>query len=261
MEEDKKLFTQKGISIATFLGGPLAAGYLVRQNFRALGKVTEALISIILGILLTAATFIPLFMLPEDIVDKIPNQLIPAIYTLMIYGIVELVQGKDLKRYKEEERQFESNWKATGIGLLWMLVLVGVFAVYIFTSPEMSAEVDSEIHRKMEQIAINEDKALKIYRMDPNTVSREDLIRVVEDEGIFYWNTNLQLLEEIQHYELEESYVRYVRKLMEYTRIRLATYVLIKKSIDEGTNKYNTEIESKNTEIERLLQEIDQMSL
>jgi len=105
MEEDKKLFTQKGISIATFLGGPLAAGYLVRQNFRALGKETEALISIILGILLTAATFIPLFMLPEDIVDKIPNQLIPAIYTLMIYGVVELVQGKDLKRYKEEERQ------------------------------------------------------------------------------------------------------------------------------------------------------------
>ncbi len=260
MEEDKKLFTQKGISIATFLGGPLAAGYLVRQNFRALGKETEALISIILGILLTAATFIPLFMLPEDIVDKIPNQLIPAIYTADDLGF-RGYEDTRIQGYKEEERQFESNWKATGIGLLWMLVLVGVFAVYIFTSPEMSAEVDSEIHRKMEQIAINEDKALKIYRMDPNTVSREDLIRVVEDEGIFYWNTNLQLLEEIQHYELEESYVRYVRKLMEYTRIRLATYVLIKKSIDEGTNKYNTEIESKNTEIERLLQEIDQMSL
>ena len=259
--EDKKLFTQKGISIATFLGGPLAAGYLIRQNFRALGKEPEALVSIILGILLTAATFIPLFLLPEEVIDKIPNQLIPAIYTLIIYGIVEVIQGKDLKRHQEEQRQFESNWKATGIGLVWMLVLVGVLAVYVFTSPEMSGELDAEIHQKMEQIAVNEDKALKIYRMDPNTTSREDLIKVVEDEGIFYWNTNLQLLQEVQQYELEESYARYIGKLIEYTQVRQATYVLIKKSIDEETNKYNTEIERKNKAVEVLLQEIDQMSL
>ena len=257
--EDKKLFTQKGISIATFFGGPLAAGYLIRENFRSLGKEREALIAIILGILLTAVIFVPLYMLPEEIIDKIPNQLIPAIYTLMIYGIVELVQGKDLKKHQEQERQFESNWKVTGIGLLWMLVLVGVLVVYIFASP--AAELDAKIQQKMEQIGVNEDKALKIYRMDPNTTSRDELIRVVEDEGIYYWNTNLQLLEEIQQYELEESYASYIVKLIEYTKTRQATYVLIKKSIKEETSRYNAEIEDKNKAVEVLLQEIGQMSL
>lgn len=38
---NKKLYSQKGISIATFFGGPLAAGYLIRQNFIALGKEPE----------------------------------------------------------------------------------------------------------------------------------------------------------------------------------------------------------------------------
>jgi hypothetical protein len=263
MEEstEKKLYSQKGISIATFFGGPLAAGYLIRQNFKALGKEREGLVSVILGILFTVLVIAPLFMLPEEIIDKIPNQLIPAIYTLIIYGIVEAVQGKDLKIHKAEQRPFESNWKATGIGALWMLVLVGVLAIYIFTSPEMTSEIDEEMTQKMEQIAVNEKKALKIYRMDLNTSTKEELLNAVKDEGIFYWNQNLQLLQEIQQYELEESYAKYVDKLFIYTRTRQETYILIMKSISEDTDKYNSEIEQKNRSIEVLMKEIQQMTL
>lgn len=260
-ESKKKLYSQKGISIATFFGGPLAAGYLIRKNFKALDKEREGLISIILGIIFTAAVFVPLFMLPEEIIDKIPNQLIPGIYTLIIYGIVEAVQGKDLKIHKEEQRQFESNWKATGIGFLSMLVLGSVIVAYIFTSPDITSELDEEITQKMEQISINEDKALRIYRMDPNTSTKEELLKAVKDEGIFYWNQNLQLLEEIQKVELEESYAKYVNKLFIYNRTRQETYILILKSISEETDKYNTEIEQKNRSIEVLLKEIEQMTL
>ncbi len=263
MEEPttKKLYSQKGISIATFFGGPLAAGYLIRQNFKALGKEREGLFSIILGILFTAAVFVPLFMLPEEIIDKIPNQLIPGIYTLIIYGIVEIIQGKDLKIHKDEKRKFESNWKATGIGFLWMLVLGAVLVAYFFTSPDIPSELDEEITKKMEQISINEEKALKIYRMDPNTSTKEDILNAVKDEGIFYWNQNLQLLREIQQIELEESYSKYVNKLLVYTQTRQETYILIMKSISEETDKYNSEIEQKNRLIEVLLKEIEQMTL
>lgn len=257
----KKLYSQKGISIATFFGGPLAAGYLIRQNFIALGKEREGLIAMVLGILFTAAIFIPVFMLPEEIIDKIPNQLIPAIYTLIIYGIVEAIHGKELKKFKEEQRSFESNWKATGIGFLWMLVLAGVLVTYIFTSPELSSEIDQEIAQKMEQIAANEEKALKMYRMDPNTASKAELLKAVMDEGVFYWNLNLQLLQEIQQYELEEPYATYVNKLFIYTRVRQETYLLIMKSIEEDTDMYNPEIERKNRSVEVLLQEIEQMAL
>lgn len=257
---NRKLYSQKGISIATLFGGPLAAGYLIRQNFISLGKEREGLVSVILGILFTVAVFVPLFMLPEEIVDKIPNQLIPAIYTLIIYVIVEAIQGKELHKHKEESMEFESNWKATGIGFLWMLVLIGIIVLYIFTSSNtIIAEQDRSITQKMEQFAKNEEKALKIYEMNLNTSSKEELLKVVNDEGIYYWNQNLQILKEIQQYDLEESYSSYINKLFIYTRTRKEAYNLIFKSIEEDTDKYNTQIEQKNILIERLLTEIEKM--
>jgi len=32
MEEPKKLFSQRAIAIATYFGGPAAAGYLIKKN-------------------------------------------------------------------------------------------------------------------------------------------------------------------------------------------------------------------------------------
>ena len=261
MEESKsiKLYTQQGISIATFFGGPLAAGYLIRQNFIALDKEREGLFAMILGILFTGAIFVPLFVLPEETIDKIPNQLIPAIYTAIIYGIVQAIQGKDLKKHKEEKRAFQSNWKATGIGFLWMLVLGGILAAYIFTSPDINSEVDMEITQKMELISSNEDKALKIYSMDPNSVSKEAMLNAVRNEGIKYWNNNIRLLDEIKQYDLESGYLAYIDKLQEYMIVRKETYQLIEKSILEDSDKYNEAIQEKNMKVESLLNEIGQM--
>jgi hypothetical protein len=39
--EKIKLYSSKAISGATFLGGPLAAGYLIGENFKAINKPTE----------------------------------------------------------------------------------------------------------------------------------------------------------------------------------------------------------------------------
>ena len=38
IRESKELYTQRAIGIATFFGGPLAAGILVRRNFINLGN-------------------------------------------------------------------------------------------------------------------------------------------------------------------------------------------------------------------------------
>ena len=262
MEEtnSKKLYSQKGIAIATFFGGPLAAGYLVRQNFINLGRDREGLVAIILGIVFTTIMFSLLFALPENIVDKIPNQLFPLIYTLIIYAIVESVQGKNLKAFKESGGEFQSNWKATGIGLLWMVVIIALVMLYIFVAPGGSDQLDKEITQKLEQVFENEEKALKFYSLGPET-SNEDLIKAVKEEGVFYWNLNLQLLEEIQKYELEESFGDYISKLFIYTRLRQETYMLILKALHEETDNYDLEIEQKNRSVEAILDELNQMTI
>ncbi len=262
MEENKlqTIYSQKGISIATFFGGPIAAGYLVRHNFLVLGKDREGLLAMIIGIILTVALIIPFFFLPAEVVDKIPAQLIPLIDSIIIYALVEAVQGKELKKYQEAGLPFRSSWRASGIGFLWGLVLVGVFTIYFFIPTELTSQADAEINQKLEQILENEEKALMFYQLDPDATPRDELLRVVKDEGIRYWNQNLQLIQEIQEYELSESFDVYIKKVFIYTRQRQEIYILMMKSIGEDTDEYDEEIEQRHKSVLVLLEEIKDLA-
>lgn len=104
--KDIELYSSKAISGATFLGGPLAAGYLIGENFKALDQPTEGSYSLIIGIVSTIILFGGIFMLPESIMVIIPQQIIPLIYTGLIWGIVEWKQGDVLKAHKENNNSF-----------------------------------------------------------------------------------------------------------------------------------------------------------
>jgi uncharacterized membrane protein AbrB (regulator of aidB expression) len=89
MDESKKFYSQKAISIATFFGGPLAAGYLIKKNYQAMNQPDLANKATIIGIISTIILFAGIFSIPEHIIDKIPNALFPLIYTLIISLILE----------------------------------------------------------------------------------------------------------------------------------------------------------------------------
>ncbi len=80
----QKIFTNKAISIATFFGGPLAAGFLISENYKVFGNDNAARNSIFIGIISTIILFAVIFIIPENVIDKIPQPLIPAIYTAII---------------------------------------------------------------------------------------------------------------------------------------------------------------------------------
>jgi len=48
--QDIKLYSQKSIGIATFIGGPIAAGYLVMKNFIELDKPDDGKKAFIIGV-------------------------------------------------------------------------------------------------------------------------------------------------------------------------------------------------------------------
>jgi hypothetical protein len=138
MEDTKKLYSQKAIGIATFFGGPLAAGYLVKKNYQSLGLESHGKKAFIIGIVSTLLLFAGVFSIPEHILDKIPNALIPAIYTGIIYLIVERLQGQDLKEPLENGRAFQSAWKAVGVGAISMLILLIFIATTAFIAADLS---------------------------------------------------------------------------------------------------------------------------
>ncbi|MEL7004222.1 MAG: hypothetical protein AAFN93_15995, partial [Bacteroidota bacterium] len=132
-ERSAKLYSQRSIWVATYLGGPLAAGILIRRNFVNLGKEQKGKIALFIGVIATLLLFVGIFSIPEHIIDKVPNFLIPAIYTMIVHLIVQQTQGQDLKQHELNKGEFYSGWKAAGIGIFGLvIILASVFGYSLF---------------------------------------------------------------------------------------------------------------------------------
>ncbi|MFT7158343.1 MAG: hypothetical protein ACI8Q1_003374 [Parvicella sp.] len=82
--KDLRFYSQTAIGMATFIGGPIAAGYLIRENYLSLDQPDKGKKSLIIGIISTVLLFTGIFIIPESIMDKVPNQILPAVYTGII---------------------------------------------------------------------------------------------------------------------------------------------------------------------------------
>jgi len=145
----QKIFTNKAISVATLFGGPLAAGFLISKNFKVFGNNNAARNSIFIGILSTILMFAGIFMIPENIIDKIPQALIPAIYTLIIAGLVEKLQGQKIKEFLANNGQKASNWQAAGYGFFGLVIIAGFLLIVIFAMPTKGYEKSINIAKNV----------------------------------------------------------------------------------------------------------------
>jgi|SRR6516165_5607473 hypothetical protein len=133
-----KLYSAKAITLATFLGAPIAGCILLAHNFRKLGDTRAATAAVIWGIVITAVIMIVCFFLPE----KFPNSVIPAVYTVSMYQFVKHRQAEALSEHVKHGGSLASAWAAAGIGLVWLCLLLllcfGVFFVIDMIQPNRS---------------------------------------------------------------------------------------------------------------------------
>ncbi len=97
-----RLHTPKNIVAATFLGGPLAGGYLISRNFRALGNDDAGEHSLLIAIIAAVVIFGNLpFLLPEQF------QLlsIHVVSAAIVFYIVRSYQGQQIKEHLEKGDQ------------------------------------------------------------------------------------------------------------------------------------------------------------
>lgn len=259
MEETKRFYSQRAITIATYFGGPLAAGYLVKKNYDTLEQPDNARKSLIIGIVSTILIFAGIFSIPEDIIDKIPNALIPLIYTGIIYLIVERVQGESLKNHKESGGEFYSGWKAAGVGAIAMLILAAGIALTAFISGDLSntqpdfdaATYDKEVAKFVE----NENKSIAVFNVI-ETQTPDYLIKEFS-EGIVLWKENKDIVERLNSIEnLPIKLKDQNTLLLKYCDLRIQHNEIILKGISEDTDKYESEIEKIGFEINKILEEL-----
>lgn len=137
MEEDLlpaqihfKLYKDRAVYIGTFVGGPLAAGYFIAQNFKQLGQgdkvIKTWIISIIVGIVVVGSPF----MFP--IIEKVPKYLIPLIYTGIASLVVQNFQGPQIKMHIKMGGELYSNWRAVLVGIICLIITSAIVLSIIF---------------------------------------------------------------------------------------------------------------------------------
>jgi hypothetical protein len=250
-----KLYNLKSVTVATFLGGPLAAGILFRHNLAILDRKRAALNALFTGIFATIALFALIFILPENITDAIPNFLLPAIYTPVILWIASNMMKKDLTEHEASLGSFYPWWRAIIIGLISLAVIfAGVFGyAYIDENPRGFDE--AAYMEKVSFFTSNEQEALQpLLLID---IAGKDVLIKEFSEGIGLWEENRMVVEQMSEMKNLPGRFRDLNKqLMDYVDLRIAHYGLIIKALEEDTDKYNEELESMNLKIEKLIKKM-----
>lgn len=250
-----KFYSQRAIGIATFFGGPLAACYLVRENYLVLNKPDEAKKALLYGLLATVAVLGFILLTPEDVMEKIPNQIFPLIYTAVIYYVVESTQGETLKLHEKFGNEFISGWKAALVGFIAMLIFLSVIFGYAFL---FDKDENLELYdAKMEVFSKNETESLEFYKY----ISIEDkgkLINRLDNEVIPKWNQNIEIVKQVMTIkEMPTEVVEQNKILLEYSELRLEAFKILKKAISEETNIYDKELDVIHSKMDQKLKKLN----
>ena len=128
--EGARLYSVSGMVLATFMGTPLASGWLMARNYRALGDNANAGQCLIYATVATVAILALTFLLPESI----PAFAFSLPQLLVVGYIAKRLQGDRIEAYRTQDRLY-SNWRAFGIGIL---SLIGLLLVVIPTAIAMA---------------------------------------------------------------------------------------------------------------------------
>ena len=255
MEEIKKLYTQRVISIATFFGGPIAAVIMIRANYKNLGKQLEGRYTLIIGIISTAIFLGLAILMPETkLVDSL-WKIVPILYVGAIYLIVDKFQGQELKTHKESNGKFHSNWRAAGIGLISLLV---VFIVAFLAGDLMKSEPDYDAASYDSGLSVfveNEENSLEVFNLI-ETSSRRALVEKFTEGGIL-WQENKQIIHDLNKIEnLPSELILRNEKLLKYCELRIEYFEYFAKANTEGTDNYDLLIDDVGEKIDNLIEEI-----
>lgn len=257
MEESKKIYSQRAISISTYIGGPLAAGVLIKENYKSLGKPKQGGYAFWLGVVSTIILFCGIFSVPENIMAKIPNMLIPLVYMAIIYLIVAKIQGKELTSHKESNGEFHTGWKAAGVGAICLLIIFASVAIVAFISGDLSnlnSKFDAVSYDKgITKFTENETASLKVLT---STEPLDSAFVIGElKKGIVCWNQNKQIITSLSRLEnLPEEFVAQNEKLSRYCDLRIEQFELLLKAQVEMTDRYTAQIDNIGMKIEKILE-------
>ncbi len=110
--------------------------------------------------------------------------------------------------------------------------------------------------QKMKSFARYERRALRIYRMPPNS-KKETLLSVISDSGLYYWGESLKLLQEAQRLKIPAQFKERNDTLIEYCQLRIGSYNYLYMTIQQDTDIYKDSLRYFDSRIESMIKNLN----
>lgn len=148
-ETTKRIYPDKELMLASFLGGPLAIGYLIAENFKVFGEPDKVRITWIATVLSSVVIFGSLFLIPA--VQRMPNFVIPLIYSTIGYILVNRFQGERIEAHIDAGGEVYS-WKRTiAVGLIsFVISMVPIIGAVKLLNTLVNTHVKSKTYGSMD---------------------------------------------------------------------------------------------------------------
>jgi len=136
----RKYFTEKQIYSATFFGGPIPPGILIYKNLRRINNDRKASLVLMFTFIFTLLFFFFLFQTVDTFIDKIPDFVFTAFYTIVVYLLYHNFFREEIKEKISEPDNKESNWHVAGWTLLGFIANLIIIIGIAFLEPAFPGE-------------------------------------------------------------------------------------------------------------------------
>jgi peptidoglycan/LPS O-acetylase OafA/YrhL len=129
-EPQPRIYKSNAIRIGTFIGGPLVAGYLIAENYKAFDDYKKAKTTWIVAILSTVLLLGATFLIPDSV--PMPKMVIPIAYSWLVFYLVKNLQGADIDEHIKTGGPVFSWWRIIGVGMLGTVITLAlIFAIVL----------------------------------------------------------------------------------------------------------------------------------
>lgn len=248
-DPDLKFHSQWSIAVAAFIGGPLAASFLIMRNFLNLGKTIAGWLTLTLGIFTEAALYFLIPQVPASYFENVPMLFVLLIDTLIILMIVKATMGGDLAQHREYEGRFYSVWNAIGIGIVCAIISSLIY----MNVPHQQTTANKLYDEQMVIFKEKEKKAMRLFTL----IEQQELELIpgfVEYTAIPNWEDNLHILEVLDaaSADLPQAEFKGIPALQSYSLLRIQEAEIYRKAAQGNWQEHQADIDMITAAIEEV---------
>ena len=136
---------------------------------------------------------------------------------------------------------------------LLTVIITGVWAMGSIRNDLPTYQAEMEHFQDLESMALD------VYKM-PVSADKKIVLEEIQDRGIYYWKECIKLVKGMEPLSLPKEIKEQNKKLVQYCEMRIESYQLLYRKIEEDSDLYDKELEKSDQKIEAIMKAMTKSS-